>query len=256
MKDDSRFARIVSLAPSITETLFALGLGNRIVGKTEHCDWPSECSKIATVGSFNTVAVDDILSLNPDLVLGTTLHQRLIEDMRCKKISAQMIPPQPAYEAPESIRLIGTFAGALQASNVLANKVSDEINTIKNSVARFPSISVCYLCNIACPLWYTCTIAACVEFLNCRLAGRKRSEQLDIVDSIIADKPQRIIIPQCAKCKKTCIDPLLKESSNLKTYIETNNVPVVALTSKLLARSGPRAEQALHDLGKTIFDNF
>lgn len=256
MKNDIRFTRIVSLAPSITETLFSLGLGDRIVGKTEQCDWPSECSKIPTVGSFGTVAVDDILSLNPDLVLGTTLHRRLIEEMRCNNISAQMIPPKPVYEAPEVIRLIGNLTGAIHASNALANKVSDEINTVKNSAASFRSISVCYLCNIACPVWYSCPIAACVEFLNCRLAGRKRSEQLDIVDSIIADKPQRIIIPQCGKCKETCIDPLLKGNSTLQTYIKTNDVPVVTLTSKLIARPGPRAAQALHDLGKTIFDSF
>lgn len=256
MKNGTRFTRIVSLAPSITETLFSLGLGDRIVGKTEQCDWPKECSKIPTVGSFSYVTVDDILSLNPDLVLGTTLHQRLIEELKNKKISAEMIPPKPVYEAPEVIRLVGTFTGAIHASNVLANKVSDEINDVKKSAASFPSISVCYLCNIACPVWYSCPIASCVEFLNCRLAGRKRTEQLEIVDSIIADKPQRIIIPQCGKCKEICIDPLLKGTSTLQAYIKTNDVPVVTITSKLLARSGPRAAQALNDLGKTIFDSF
>jgi len=256
LKNDIRFTRIVSLAPSITETLFSLGLGDCIVGKTEQCDWPCECSKIPTVGSFNTVAIYDILSLNPDLVLGTTLHCQIIEEIRCNNITAQMIPPKPVYEAPEVIRLIGTITGAILESNVLANKVADEIKTVKNSIASFQSISVCYLCNIACPVWYSCPIAACVEFLNCRLAGRKRLEQSDIVDSIIADKPQRIIIPQCGKCKETCIDPLLKGNSTLQTYIKANNVPVVTITSKLLARSGPRAAQALHDLGKTIFDNF
>jgi iron complex transport system substrate-binding protein len=256
LKNDIRFIRIVSLAPSITETLFSLGLGDRIVGKTEQCDWPSECSKIPTVGSFSTVAADDILSLNPDLVLGTTLHQRFIEEMRCNNISAEMIPPKPVYEAPEVIRLIGTFTGVIHEGNVLANKVTDEINTVKNSTAHFQSISVCYLCNITCPVWYSCPIAACVEFLNCRLAGRKRSGQLDIVDSIIADKPQRIIIPQCGRCKETCIDPLLKGTSALQTYIKTNDVPVVTLRSKLLARPGPRAAQALHELGKTIFGSF
>jgi iron complex transport system substrate-binding protein len=249
----------VSLAPSITETLFSLGLGDCVVGRTEFCDWPEACKEIKIIGSFNAIVKDDVLGVNPDLVLGTTLHKQLINDLKSDSFSAKIIPPQPVYEAPSSIELIGNFAGVPRAGKLLAEKVASEIAIVKRNAAHFSPITICYLCNINCPVWYTCTIAACIEFMNCRLAGRNRSssnENINIIEAIVSDKPQRIIVPRCSKCKETCVDPLVKGDSKLKVFIEGNDVPVITLTSKLLARPGPRAAQALCDLGIAIFDKF
>jgi iron complex transport system substrate-binding protein len=250
------YNRIVSLAPSITETLFALGLGDRVAGKTAQCDWPVECLRTHSVGNFSEVVIDDVLKINPDLVLGSTLHSRIIETVRNNGIAAEVIPPQPAFEAPSAIKLIGKITGALKESIDLAENVHREICAVKNRANLFPAMTVCYLCNISCPSWYSCTIAACVEFLNCHLAGRHPVEYSSIIDEIIAAKPERIIVPKCNKCRQSCIDPLLTGNNNLKTYIEENNIQVITFTSKLLARPGPRAAQGLSDLGKVIFNNF
>jgi iron complex transport system substrate-binding protein len=55
------YKRIVSLAPSITETLFELGLGNHVVGRTEYCDLPEQCLSVKTVGGFSDPDVKQIL---------------------------------------------------------------------------------------------------------------------------------------------------------------------------------------------------
>ncbi|HEY4716796.1 MAG TPA: cobalamin-binding protein [bacterium] len=62
---------IVSLAPSITEILFALGAGERIVGITDFCDYPDEAKKKEKIGGFTNPNIEKILSLMPDLVIGT-----------------------------------------------------------------------------------------------------------------------------------------------------------------------------------------
>lgn len=61
--------RIVSLVPSDTYTLFALGCGERVVGRTTYCDLPAEAAAIATVGGTKDVDVDAVLALAPDLVI-------------------------------------------------------------------------------------------------------------------------------------------------------------------------------------------
>ena len=66
---DEAPARIVSLAPSLTETLFALGAGDRLVGVTDYCDHPPEVSRIARVGGFVNPNLEAIIALRPDLVL-------------------------------------------------------------------------------------------------------------------------------------------------------------------------------------------
>jgi iron complex transport system substrate-binding protein len=61
--------RIVSLAPALTEVLFALGLGDRVVGVTTYCDYPAEVAEIERVGGFVNPSVEAVLALEPDLVL-------------------------------------------------------------------------------------------------------------------------------------------------------------------------------------------
>ncbi|MDR1315906.1 MAG: ABC transporter substrate-binding protein [Spirochaetales bacterium] len=68
--------RIVSLAPNMTETLFLLGAGNLIVGRTDYCDYPLEAAKIPPVGSITTPSIEHIVSLAPDLIVGSTHFQK------------------------------------------------------------------------------------------------------------------------------------------------------------------------------------
>ena len=64
--------RIVSLAPSITETVFVLGDGDRLVGVTDYCDYPPEATRKPRVGGISTPSFEAILALRPDLVIATS----------------------------------------------------------------------------------------------------------------------------------------------------------------------------------------
>jgi iron complex transport system substrate-binding protein len=63
--------RLVSIAPSITETLYELGLGGRLVGDTDYCDYPLEARTLPHVGALLNPSLEKIVELKPDLVLGT-----------------------------------------------------------------------------------------------------------------------------------------------------------------------------------------
>src|SRR3954453_5609120 len=62
--------RVVSLSPNTTETLFAVGGGNRVVGRSRFCDYPAEVVKIPSVGGYVDASLEAILALRPDLVVG------------------------------------------------------------------------------------------------------------------------------------------------------------------------------------------
>ena len=61
--------RIISLAPDITEILFAIGAGNRIVGVINHSDYPTAARNIPTIGSYSGIDLERIASLRPDLII-------------------------------------------------------------------------------------------------------------------------------------------------------------------------------------------
>ena len=67
--------RIVSLAPNVTEILFALGLGDQIVGVTDQCDYPPAAMKIERVSGFGTPNVEKLLALGPDIVISCGLEK-------------------------------------------------------------------------------------------------------------------------------------------------------------------------------------
>ena len=62
--------RVVSLSPSTTETLFVIGAGDRVVGRSRYCDWPPEVAKLPVIGGYVDPSFEAILALRPDLVTG------------------------------------------------------------------------------------------------------------------------------------------------------------------------------------------
>src|SRR4051794_8829475 len=66
----ARPQRIISLSPNTTETLFAVGAGDRVVGRSRYCDYPPEAAHIPAVGGYVDVSFEAVLALHPDLVVG------------------------------------------------------------------------------------------------------------------------------------------------------------------------------------------
>jgi iron complex transport system substrate-binding protein len=76
-----RKIRIVSLAPSITEMFFSLGVGDQVIGATDYCNYPPEAKKIPRVGGLGQPNVEKIISMAPDLVVYTDLERDEIADV-------------------------------------------------------------------------------------------------------------------------------------------------------------------------------
>ncbi len=75
-QENTDFQRIVSLAPSITETLFALGLGDKVVGVTNYCHYPPCVDSIEKVGGYSDANLEKIIMLNPDVVVLQKEHEK------------------------------------------------------------------------------------------------------------------------------------------------------------------------------------
>jgi iron complex transport system substrate-binding protein len=104
--------RIVSLAPSVTEMLFGLGLGDRIVGATDYCNFPPEAKKIPRVGGLGTPNIEKLLSLAPDLVVATDLERKdLAEALRRDGIQVLMLKIGNFAELFDAERKLGDAVG-------------------------------------------------------------------------------------------------------------------------------------------------
>lgn len=104
--------RIVSLAPSVTEILFEIGAGSKVVGRTSFCNYPAKVKSILEVGSMRTPNVEAVIDLNPDIVIAATHYNEEIMNKFSKAgIKTQATPtPQNLAELYKSILDLGRLA--------------------------------------------------------------------------------------------------------------------------------------------------
>jgi len=125
--------RIISLAPSTTEVLFALGLGDRVVGVTTFCDYPAEAKAKPKIGGMSNPSLEAIVSLKPDLVVMTMDgNPREIEDrLRSLKISTHVFTSRTLAELPQGIRAIGAATGAVIRGESLAKEMESALAAVR-----------------------------------------------------------------------------------------------------------------------------
>jgi len=92
--------RIISTAPSNTEVLFALGLGDRVVGVTEYCNYPPEAMEKEKIGGFSTVSIEKVVALNPDIVFASDkTGEENIEKLENFGIAVVVLHPKDIEDA-------------------------------------------------------------------------------------------------------------------------------------------------------------
>jgi len=128
--------RIVSLAPGITETLYLLGLEDRIVGVTTFCDWPAAAAQKEKVGGFVNPSVEKIVSLNPDLVLATADGNRreTVRQLEKLRLSVYVINPTDIRGILESIVHIGELTGKKQQAEKLSARLKQRLDRIEAQI--------------------------------------------------------------------------------------------------------------------------
>ncbi|OGW34770.1 MAG: hypothetical protein A2X58_13375 [Nitrospirae bacterium GWC2_56_14] len=125
--------RIVSLAPSTTEILFALGLGDRIVGVTSFCDYPEDAKKKPKIGGMSNPSLEAVVTMKPDLVVMTTdgNPKEFEARLRSLKIRTYVFTARRLAELPQGIRDMGAFVGAQERSDRLAQEIQDGLDRFK-----------------------------------------------------------------------------------------------------------------------------
>jgi iron complex transport system substrate-binding protein len=128
--------RIISVAPSNTEILFALGLEDKIVGITNYCNFPEETKNIEKIGETFPLNLEKIVSLKPDLILAYAGQLNEIPRLRELGLNTIVIEPLSLKETLKSIQMVATIGGIPEKGNVLVENLSQRIDQIKIEVSN------------------------------------------------------------------------------------------------------------------------
>ena len=241
-------SRIISLAPSVTETLFALGLGDRIAGVTSYCDYPPETASKERVGDTQRPSIEKIIALKPDLVIIVTASQleQFVTRLDELGIPVYVSNPSTVEGVLESVERLGELTGTGERARELSSSLRARIEAVRARVSAEPRPRVLLILGNE-PL---ITVGG-TNFINDlieRAGGRSISadENNDYpqysLESAVAKQPEVIFLQSG--------EPDLPE--RLKQTPAARGGRVYQLDSDLLLRPGPRIVDGLEQMASKI----
>ena len=137
--------RIVSMAPSITETLYALGLGDRVVGVTRYCDFPPDVQRKTRVGGYFDPNLEAILMLKPDLVIMLEEQVESMPAMDKLKLETLVVSHKTIDGIIDSFRAIGRRCGRGPEGRWMAREFKDRLERIRAKTQGLPRPRVLFV---------------------------------------------------------------------------------------------------------------
>jgi iron complex transport system substrate-binding protein len=251
--------RIVSLAPSNTEVLFELGLGDKVVGVTEYCNYPEAAKTKAKVGGFSTVDIEKVVSLEPDLILATQIHAKtVIPALEKLGLTVVALTPSSLDEVLSSITLVGKATGQDEQASKLVSSLRTRIETIADKTRYLPTDQrprVFYI------TWHDPLMTAGTGTLADDVIGNAGGENIahDIpgdktidIETVIYRDPQIIIASVGMGAGEDLPWQYAQTEPRLKNTQALLNGRVYRIDGDLIHRAGPRIVEALEQMARFI----
>tara|TARA_R110002050_G_scaffold9504_2_gene33425 strand:- start:1858 stop:2769 length:912 start_codon:yes stop_codon:yes gene_type:complete len=256
--------RIISLSPSITETLFALGLGDNLVAVTDYCDFPDVVNTLPKVGGFINPNLEAILALQPDLVIMLAKQQRVVEQLQQLNIQTLPVFNTSLDDIKQTIADIGQQTQHQQQANKLLDKINQKITFIaeKTKDLARPSVMITMGHSLDSEHMKQIFIAGQHDFYNdlITLAGGQnvyQAQQPSVpslsVEGIMQLNPQIIfdIYPE-ADDHNSDLDQVLRQWHNLKYVDAIKNNRIHLIEQNYATIPGPRIFLLLDQLARLI----
>jgi iron complex transport system substrate-binding protein len=137
---DLPLSRIVSLAPSVTEILFAIGADDLIVGVSKHCDYPLAAKLKPKAGDFNAPDMEKVKAAAPDAVLfAEYAREEDLEALEGSGIPAFVLPAATVADIILTVRRLGDLSGRIEAAEELAKTMEGELESLKRTLGAIPA---------------------------------------------------------------------------------------------------------------------
>lgn len=245
---------IVSTAPSNTEILFALGLGERVVGVTEYCDYPAEANELPKIGGFSTVDLEKITSLNPDIIFAAELTG--IENIkRLEELGMTVVVLQPKNVEGilRDIRLVGEIAGVKSEADALESGMRSRMESVKENTKGLEKPKVFYV------VWHDPLMGAgsgtFIADLIDMSGGVNTAHELEgykaiSLEVLIESDPEIIVIP--TGMGEQPIYDFVVSDERLSKISAVKNGKIYKIDQDIVSRAGPRIVDGLEEIALFI----
>jgi iron complex transport system substrate-binding protein len=250
----SRIDRIVSLAPNLTEIVYAVGAGGRLVGDTEYCDYPLEAKSVAKIGDTMYPSVERIIALKPQIVLVSTASQleAFTRQLNEQKIAVYVTNPRSLEEILFSITTLGSLLGEQDRATEVVRNLRRRAMTIEGALKQVKPVKVFY--QVSGEPLYTIGREAYLTDLVRRAGGVSVTADVPGAfprfsdEAALAARPEAIILPAGGSMGSANVDV----AKSLKSSPAALNNRVYKINADYLSRPGPRLVDGLEAMARAL----
>ena len=254
-----RPTRIVSAAPTVTEILFALGAGDRVVAATDQCDYPSEAAGLPRIGGFWTPSVEKVIGARPDLVIGQRGNPPdFVETLRKSGVPVFTIDPQTLEDIYAAIQDVARLIGDVGGGDELCAQMAARLAGVSDTIADIPEEErrTAFLVLQVMPPW----TAGAGTFQDdaIRAAGGRnvasniRGFSAYSVESLVAQDPDFLLLSTMEGDPERMKRDVLT-SASLRHLSAVRKGRLVVLEADPLMRAGPRIVDAVEAMARAFY---
>lgn len=248
--------KIVSLSPSNTEILFALGAGEKVVGVTSYCDYPEEARKIEQVGTFDGPNMELIKKVQPDVVLAGYIQEEAVKALEGMGITVVVTEAESFEAIYKSIEIIGRITETDTKAEEIVAGMKNKIAEIQEKTKDKKKPTVFYV------VWTDpLTTAGSKTFINdvIKVAGGLNvAEKVEgwanySTEQLIKDNPEMLVAALHSTDKGMNKEDLSKNQIFSKLECVKQGKVYVMADDNVISRPGPRIVQAIEDMEKAFY---
>ncbi len=251
--------KIVSLAPSNTEILYALGLADRIAAVTDYADYPPEATAKPSVGAYDNPNLEAIVAMEPDLILATDGQpQATLDQLESRGLTVVVIIPHSIDEVLTMITLIGKVTGQDEEAATLVADMQKRIDAVTEKTKNLTTAEKPRVFYIIWqdPIWTTGSGTfedALIELAGgVNIAHELTGYATISLETVIAANPQVMVAGVGMGTGEDAALQFLQTESRLVSSDARRNNRVTGINMDVVARPGPRIVSALEEFFKII----
>ena len=250
LKIPVRVERVVSLAPSVTENIFAVGAGDRLVGVTSFCNYPEDAQKIQKVGDTLNPNIETIIALKPQIVFVSTASQleTFMKTLESQNITVFVTNAKDVNGVLANLRQLGDIFGTLERTTILLNQLQERILGIEEEMRDKPKVKTFVQISKE-PLFTIGKESFLTEIVE-RAGGTSVTKEVATAypkiskETALALNPDAIILSDSPD--NTEPNDVFKNSPAVK------NKKVFKISADILSRPSPRIVDALEQIAEAL----
>ncbi len=258
--------RIVSLAPSCTQIIFAVGDGNKVVGVTTYDNYPYNFSAWAAAGNmtidggYGTPDMEAIAGLRPDLIVTDSINDASLPSMRNLGYKVLVLNPNTIEGIYNDIKLVGKATGATAHANEVINNITSTINTITTKIANAHVTPMKVFYEVWTPPLMTAGSTTWINDVIIKAGGvnifNNETQQYPTVasETVVSLNPDAIFLPTEMGQKPFYGSVAqVEETPGWNTINAVQHDRVFVINGDLFAEAGPRVADAVYAVASNLY---